>query len=69
MHPSRNDSVPADTSSRSSPSVRVPYWGGFFRYRGIPLMLCRLSATNLITRTHDKATSRVSFVEHRLFCG
>lgn len=36
-------------------------------------MLCRLCATNLITRTHGsplwlgKATSRVSFVEHRLF--
>ncbi|KAI9539387.1 hypothetical protein NQZ68_005467 [Dissostichus eleginoides] len=73
MHPSRNDSVPADTSSRSSPSVSVPHWGGFFRYRGLPLTLCRLCATNLIPRTHGRplwlgeATSRVSFVEHRLF--
>jgi len=52
MHPSRNDRVPADTSSRSSPPVLVPYWGGFFRHRGMPLMLCRRCATNLITRTH-----------------
>ncbi|KAK9535262.1 hypothetical protein VZT92_007653 [Zoarces viviparus] len=76
MHPSRNDSVPDDTSSRSTPSARVPYWGGFFRHRGIPLMLCRLCATNLITRTHGdsplwlgNATSRVSFAGHRVFGG
>lgn len=51
------------------------YWGGFFTYRGIPSMLYRLCATSLITGTQGslmwfgKATSRVSFVEHRQFCG
>ncbi|KAK5884826.1 hypothetical protein CesoFtcFv8_018606 [Champsocephalus esox] len=58
MHPSRNDSVPADTSSRSSPSVRVPHWGGFFRYRGLPLTLCRLcAATSSPGRTADLSGS------------
>lgn len=68
MIASRQTPVPA-----ALPPFFSLYWGGFFRYGGIPLMLCRLCATNLITRTHgsplwlDKATSRVSFVEHRLF--
>lgn len=31
MHPSRNDSVPADTSSRSSPPVLVPLLGRFLQ--------------------------------------
>ena len=66
-------SEPTPVPAALHPPVRVPHWGGFSGYRGIPLMLCRLRATNLITRTHGssplwlgEATSRVSFVEHRL---
>lgn len=50
MHSSGNDSVPADSSSPTTPpAAPVPHWGGFFTHSGSPSMLCRLNTTNLIT--------------------
>lgn len=43
---SKQRPVPADL-----PPASFPYWGGFFRHRQIPSMMCRLCATSLITRT------------------
>lgn len=59
MHPCRNDSVLAGRAlPRSFSSHLVPffYWGGFFKYRGISLTLCRcLCATNRITGKHGRS--------------
>lgn len=68
-------SQPTPVPAAVPPCFFYRYWGGFFTYRGIPSMLYRLCATSLITGTQGspmwfgKATSRVSFVEHRQFCG
>lgn len=41
------------------PSLVSLYWGGFFRHRGVPLTLCRLCATNLITGIQGSPPQRL----------